>query len=276
MMLDHSLWIGIPLMLAVILVLLHQTKAALSVVVFLLVAAALEGRLTGVALVMSPTGLAIAMLIPRLDGRTAMLARAALGVWCVLLLLHAVPGFGNVRVLDNVLTGPSSVPFTLYLNLDKPLVFFALWLAYPSLLYTGHLPQWRRTGLILPPLLGLLAVASMFGAIRPEFSVPDWLWLFMLNNLLLTCTVEEALFRGVLQQTLVRRCGVIAGILIASLLFGLAHAGGGLLLVIFASLAGIGYGAAFHLSGRLWVAILFHFVFNLTHLLFYTYPLAAH
>jgi len=47
---------------------------------------------------------------------------------------------------------------------------------------------------------------------------------------------------------------------------------GGSLLVIFATLAGLIYGLAWMLSGRLWVAVLFHVGLNLCHLLFFTYP----
>ena len=60
---------------------------------------------------------------------------------------------------------------------------------------------------------------------------------------------------------------------LASALFGLAHFAGGPLLMLFAGLAGLIYGLAWLWSGRLWVATLFHFGLNLTHLLLFTYPL---
>jgi membrane protease YdiL (CAAX protease family) len=60
--------------------------------------------------------------------------------------------------------------------------------------------------------------------------------------------------------------------LIAALLFGLAHFAGGPLLIFFAALAGLIYGLAWQWSGRLWIATLVHFAFNLTHLLLFTYP----
>ena len=81
---------------------------------------------------------------------------------------------------------------------------------------------------------------------------------------------------GFLQQAITRRTRVWLGILIASLLFGVAHLAGGPLLVLFATLAGACYGLAFHLSRRLGVAILLHFLFNFAHLALFTYPLASH
>ncbi|MGL6500415.1 hypothetical protein ACSZOJ_19370 [Aeromonas dhakensis] len=52
-------------------------------------------------------------------------------------MLHLIPGFTNLKVLDQVQAGPASVPFNMYLNLDKPLVFFGLLLAWPALLGPG-------------------------------------------------------------------------------------------------------------------------------------------
>ncbi|EKO4006567.1 CPBP family intramembrane metalloprotease [Vibrio fluvialis] len=275
MIIISSLWIWIPLMLAVLPALFKQRNATLTLLAVALGGAWMVDKLTTLALAISVAGLGLGYAIPKLSGYVKNLAWTLLLLWCAALMLHALPGFGNTKVLDTVLTGPMSTPFSLYLNIDKPLVFFALWLAFPSLLGTLAPPHWRNTLFVLPPLLGLLLVAWFLGALKPEFSLPDWLWLFALNNLLLTCMVEEALFRGLIQQTLTRVGGEIFGIAAASLLFGLAHLSGGILLVVFAALAGLGYGLAFHFSGRLWVAVAFHFLFNLTHLVFFTYPVLA-
>jgi membrane protease YdiL (CAAX protease family) len=55
-------------------------------------------------------------------------------------------------------------------------------------------------------------------------------------------------------------------------LFGLAHAHGGPALVVLATFAGIGYGAAYQRSGRIEAAILAHFALNAAHFLMFTYP----
>lgn len=54
---------------------------------------------------------------------------------------------------------------------------------------------------------------------------------------------EEALFRGY-PQRLSRIVHPVVALLMASVLFGLMHYSGGLLLIIFASLSGIIYGLA--------------------------------
>ncbi|MCX8955020.1 CPBP family intramembrane metalloprotease, partial [Ruegeria sp. NA] len=93
-----------------------------------------------------------------------------------------------------------------------------------------------------------------------------------LSILFLTCLTEEAFFRGYLQSAITLRLEATGGLVAASLLFGLAHIGGGPALVVFASLLGLGCGLGYFATGRLWVPVAMHFGFNLTHLLLFTYP----
>jgi membrane protease YdiL (CAAX protease family) len=97
------------------------------------------------------------------------------------------------------------------------------------------------------------------------------------NNLLITCVTEEAFFRGFLLAGLARgmagrRYGVAVAVVVSTVLFGLAHAPGGPLLVVFATLAGLGYAAAYLRSGRIEGAILTHFALNAVHFVAFTYP----
>jgi membrane protease YdiL (CAAX protease family) len=232
--------------------------------------------LTPTALFICGTGLLLAWRTPSLPKPWRALSRGLLLLWAIALMLHVIPGVHNLKVLDQVLASPTSTPFNLYLNLDKPLIFFGLLLAWPTLLGGGGHVRWRALTLLSLPLTMLLLLAWLCGAIKPDIGLPDWWWLFILNNLLLTCVAEEALFRGVIQQEITIRRGPWYGIVSASVLFGIAHVTGGPLLMLFAALAGACYGLAFQVSGRLSVAILFHAAFNLAHLTFFTYPLASH
>ena len=190
------------------------------------------------------------------------------------LLSHFVPGFNNLKVLDNVRAGALSAPFSLYYNFDKALIPFILLAIMPTLfsckpLRRGQLSHWLLLIVALPVLL-LLATAA--GGLKPELHYPAWFWQFVLSNLFFVSLAEEALFRGYLQRRLSQLIGPISGLLISALLFGISHLAGGTLLVVFASLAGVIYGLAWMWTGSLWVATLLHFSLNLLHLLFFTYP----
>lgn len=273
MHIDHFIWIWLLLGASILAAFLKAPKVSLS-----LLAATLLGSL--VAGVLSPLGFAFVLIflagIYYLKGKPWLppaIHSTVVVIGCLALFLHFVPGFNNPQVLQNVQSGPLSADFSMYLNLDKPLAFFALLLAFPALLGENRKVSYRAVLLISIPLFTLLPIAALLGAIKPELSIPNWWWLFAFNNLLFTCVAEEALFRGFIQQKLTNKYGVYIGVAVTSLLFGLAHFAGGPLLIVFASLAGLGYGLIFHTTGRLWAAVLVHFLFNFSHLLFYTYPI---
>lgn len=270
-----SLWPWLFLALAVVVAFLQRPRAAFILVMITLAGARVHHFIQLPALVFTLAGLILACLTRVVPIRYRWIAHGVLLIWSVALLTHAVPGFDNPRVLNQVVAGPHSAPFNLYLNLDKPMVFFALLFAFPAI--TGKSQPWRPRLLAVTALVmfSLLPLAWALGALRPEVTLPDWWWLFALNNLILTCVAEEAFFRGYIQQGLASRFNHWVALIAAMLLFGLAHFAGGILLMLFAGLAGLCYGLAFLLSGRLWVAILFHFLFNMAHLVFFTYPVLA-
>ncbi len=215
-----------------------------------------------------------------------VLLNIGLLAWCSAMALHIAPGFNNLLVLDAVTSGPESAPFTLFFNLDKPLITFALVLASPAMLdmrlvdrfssVSFHasgisLQQW---GMLVVSFGSVVVLAFTSPIIRPELSFPHWWWLFAFNNLLFTCAAEEALFRGYLQSLFVRLTNNWVGIGLASIIFGAAHFPGGPSIMLFAGLAGLLYGLVYHFTRRLIAAIGMHFAVNMMHLLIFTYPVA--
>ena len=270
---DTLIWLALGL--AVLLCLARQQRSCLILLGIALLTALWLERLSPVAALVSLAGLLLAWRTPSLPQPWRGVALTLVLLWAMALTLHLVPGFDNLKVLDRVQASPASVPFTLYLNLDKPLIFFGLLLAWPALLGPGGAIRWRPLALLILPLAALLITAWQLGALKPEVGLPHWWWLFAFNNLLFTCVAEEALFRGFIQQGVASRSKPWLGLLVASLLFGAAHLAGGPLLVLLAALAGACYGLAFLLSGRLSVAIAIHFLFNFAHLALFTYPLTS-
>lgn len=209
----------------------------------------------------------------------ACLLEIALVVCSIALFCHLIPGFNNPLMVVKEKVGPLSAPYSMYYNFDKALVPFLLFACLPTLFNAGKADKqanakaWALLVLSVPALL-LLAVA--LGGLRIEPHRPQWILAFIMANLFFVSLAEEALFRGYLQQRVRQWFGAYPALIITALLFGAAHFAGGLLMVAFATLAGVIYGLAWMWSGRLWVPVAFHFALNLTHLLFFTYPIYQH
>lgn len=211
------------------------------------------------------------------------LRRAARALFLALVLglgFGVLPGFEPIPLYGpEVING--SAEYLLRLNPGKVLAGFAL-LAF-ALPLTRDLPLWRGIGAASLPALAVtapvvLAAGWFAGYVQFQPQVLPWSLLaaWAVANLLFVTAVEEGFFRGILQRSLGERIGPVAAIAISALLFGLAHLAGGYLYVLLAALAGLGYGAAYHLSGgRIEAAMLTHFGLNLTHLLLFTYPHSA-
>lgn len=227
-------------------------------------------------------GIAALVALRRFDpmhSRLHILSEALLVLISLGLLLHLLPGFNNPLQVDEVKIGAQSLPFSFSFNFDKALIPFVLLACLPTLFRAGACPPrypWVAALALIAAVPLLLGSAVLLGGLAFEPHNPPWLAAFMLANLFFVSLAEEALFRGYLQQRLREALGGMPALLLSSLLFGLAHIQGGVLLVFFASLAGLLYGLAWHWSGRLWLATALHFALNLTHLLLFTYPALHH
>lgn len=188
------------------------------------------------------------------------------------LLSHFVPGFNEVNIVSHARTGEMGGEYSLSYNFDKALIPFVLLAVMPSLFTNRPLRHPRRCYWFLlatsVPILLLMITAC--GSLKVDIYVPPWIEHFMLDNLFFICLAEEALYRGYLQRRLSLFLGTEAGLLASAAIYGLSHLAEGGVMVIIASILGIILGLAWMWSGRLWVPTLFHFVFNLLQLLFFT------
>jgi len=212
--------------------------------------------------------------------RAKVLITALVITSCIALAAHLLPGFNNLQVLDDVEKSVNSVPFSLYLNFDKPMVLFILLMLYPTILMNKTeitlfkiVKKIRLSAVVLASFIIIFSLAILFSLIIVEPQLPSWWWLFALNNILLTCVIEEVFFRGFIQNKLTKLFSPIVGFIVASLLFGIAHFSGGLGYVLIATLAGFLYGFVYLSTGKIWYAILIHFCLNMVHLYVFTYPL---
>jgi uncharacterized protein len=198
------------------------------------------------------------------------------------LMAHVVPGFSNLLIVKDAIVSPGAPPFTLYLNFDKALIgLFLLAFGTPLAATRDEWLGMLRTA--IPRLVVVIAVilAWAFAAkavhLDPKWPAffPFWAW----ANLLFAVTAEEAVFRGVIQRMLTGdtryapALQTVSGVCVAAILFGAAHFAGGSSTVVLATFAGAGYGWIYWRSGnRIEAAILAHFLLNVTHILFFTYP----
>jgi membrane protease YdiL (CAAX protease family) len=218
-------------------------------------------------------------------GRRVYMALSALGilVFGVLLAAHALPGFRNFLILDQVVLSDGAAPFTLYLNFDKTLIGLCiLGFCHRALLVRAS--QWppalRRTVPIMVINVMVVAVgACTLGYLtwQPKWTPIFWIWAPV--NLFFVCLSEEAFFRGFIQRELTSslqrmRYGSGVAIAVSSLLFGLAHFAGGTSYIVLAMVAGLGYGIVYHRAQSIEMSMLAHFTLNATHFLLFTYPQA--
>ena len=210
---------------------------------------------------------------------------AVVGVMVLALALavHAVPGFKNPVVIDAVRFSADSAPFTQYANFDKG----AVGLLLLALLVPHVSGQGDARRLAVPVLVATMATGAVVftTAISLDYVRWDPKWppqtlTFLAINLLFTCVAEEAFFRGLIQERLTRalqgspRLAAVPVVVSASL-FGLAHWGGGMHLVLLAGLAGLGYSTVYAVTRRVEAAILPHFTINAVHFVFLSYPYIA-
>jgi membrane protease YdiL (CAAX protease family) len=200
-----------------------------------------------------------------------------------LFALHRFPGFYNPVLVDGIHLSPDAPPYSLRANFDTAAAGIVLMGVFcqPIRGRAEWLVMLRRVWpLMLSTLVVVLGTGWALGYVRPDLKWTPYAPLFLLLNLLFTCVTEEAFFRGLLLERMARamsgwRGGAVLATALSSLLFGLAHAGGGAALVLLATIAGLHYGAAYLVSRRIEGAILTHFLLNAVHFLAFTYPALA-
>jgi membrane protease YdiL (CAAX protease family) len=197
---------------------------------------------------------------------------------------HQVPGLTPLPLWE---TQNGVFPF-------PPEKIILLWMVPPLVRAPLDPTGWRwgmeRPGrffalMLAVTLLILIPVALGLGHMRPGWTdapIRDLAY-GLAYHFLFVCVLEESFFRGMVQTVLMgwmRGRGWpyadALGLFSASLLFGAAHLGGGLAFALLATLAGIGYGAVYHGTGRIQYAVLLHFAVNAVHqLAFARLPVAV-
>lgn len=247
-----------------------------------IVVAAIIGVLTPLALI----GLGLFCLCAYL-GRLSQPHKAQRILFSILaavlalaLAMHRLPGFNNPVIISKLILSSGAPAFTQYANFDKGAAGLLL-LAFmcrrtKSLAELGKLLKqtWPVAAITGIAVLGL---GMLVGYVQPDFKIPQITPLFLVVNVLFAVIAEEVFFRGFLQDRLGValagfRYGKQIALLCSALLFGLVHVAGGPTFVLLATLSGLGYAYAYHVTQRIEAPIVVHFALNVVHFVGFTYP----
>ena len=208
----------------------------------------------------------------------ASLTLAILGVF---IMAHMVKGFHNLLIIHAVEYGKSSIPINMYLNFDKvSLAVFLLGLYVP--LIKGK-ERWKQTFLVVIPYSAIAIILLLFYGkavhlFAYDFKIPATSLYFLIINLFFVTIPEEAFFRGFLQQEIIKglpnKAGPFLAILSVSILFGMMHFFfiPNFYFIAGATIASLLYGTIYYFSGTIESAIATHFLVNVVHFFFFTYP----
>ena len=200
-------------------------------------------------------------------------------------LMHLVPGIHNYLAIPAIQLSFDSYPYQLFLNIDTAFVglvtvFFGTTLLSrePFLEMLKRTIKSLKSSYLALSFLIMYVMAIFLNFIHWDPKIASFLPIWILSNLFITAFTEELVFRGIIQNQLgeffkKHRLGTTAALLISSLLFGLKHwPQGGPMLVLLSFLAGTLYGSFYLKTKRLESAILMHFLLNLAHIVFFSYP----
>lgn len=196
--------------------------------------------------------------------------------------VQLVPGFQPSVFIEGVRLSPDAAPMRLTAHFAPGVAGLVLMAFYCRRARSVHeaVAAARPVAVIAVTTTAVvLGAAWAAGFVRPDWKLPDFTAAHLAKILLWTTVLEEALFRGVIQDRLARASFIAARpglqwmpIAVSSVLFGLAHAPGGWIYVGLATLAGVGYGLAYAKTGLIEAAMATHFLVNATHFVGFTYP----
>jgi len=249
----------------------------------------LAGLMTTIGVVsglISPLGLLWIATLTLLAGliiygvpRTRMAASMTAVIFGVIALpvgFGVLPGLESAIVIGPEVIKDGSESFTHIVNPGLVVITLLLLALHPLAQNLREAWSAIRTGFFV----GLATVSPVFLtgllmgglALQPGYPSEVTMVVWMLGQVL-TIAMEEGFFRGFLQRSLSSILPVWAAIGIAGVLFGLAHFAGGAAWIVAASVAGIGYGVAYNLSGgRLEASMSAHLTVNLVCIGLCSYP----
>jgi len=212
--------------------------------------------------------------------------RRSLGILAFLLAfamgIRVVPGFASSVFVENLRLTPDATAMRLTAHFDQGVAGLVLLAVYCKRLNSiAELRAIVRPTLLISAITitAVMLLAMVVGYLRFDPKLPEITFAHLAKIALWTAVLEEALFRGIIQERLMsmefarnRRTFQWLAIAISSVLFGLAHIGGGWIFVGLATAAGVGYSISYAMTRRIEAAMFTHFLLNAVHFVGFTYP----
>ena len=232
------------------------------------------------------TALAVLFGLAWAASRSTGLARFVLIVLFIALAVafstDKVPGAGKLTWPDAIPLGPPGASFTPSFNVGKVsagLLMYAL--LVPRVSSVAEVRRfWKPTlaiGIVGTSIT--VGAALALGYLHFDPKLPPATAAYLASNLLFTCVAEEALARGLLQESMHRAAERsqrpamhVVAVVVSAVIFGIGHLHGGWHFVVLATLGGLTNALVYAKARKVEASIVTHFMLNAAHFLFLTYP----
>lgn len=200
--------------------------------------------------------------------------------------LYRPAGFSYPLVFSVNQLYEGGLPLNLTVNTAKLLAgYIIVYFLISSSLASTIFIRSRLLQYVFAVAVGIIVVliASLFLGLEFHPKPLNYIAMFGLANLLVTCVTEEAFMRLLLQAQLqkffsgkVKNAFWLEAIplLIATLIFVVTHLATSLNAILVFGLAGFIYGWVYSLTKNIWACVAVHFTVNIIHFSLLTYPLA--
>ncbi|MCH9631184.1 MAG: hypothetical protein S4CHLAM37_12060 [Chlamydiia bacterium] len=197
---------------------------------------------------------------------------------------HLYPDIRNWLLADSIELSQDAPSFTYFWNFDKP--FIGLFVLGLRLKLIENREDFKRvflkTIIFTACLVAVFCAGSLlFDVVRFDFKLPLLTFAWLIGNLFFTVIPEEGFFRGFLQNEIKdaidSRLSPFIAIFLVSLAFASAHvffiSNFSYLALAFA--ASFAYGLIYELTKSIESAIFAHYMLNVVHFIFFTYPILS-
>jgi hypothetical protein len=191
-----------------------------------------------------------------------------------------VVGFKSWKLISEEIISEGAEPYNLVLHFDAIIASMGILLfAFAPI---RRLSQYKLVALKILPvvvviIISLALFALGFNVVKVSPKVPDFWLIWLFSNLIITCVVEETIFRLFLQNTLSYilmsyRFRAFVSILVSSLFYAIYYTPIPMFSYITLLLLSSCYGYVYHVTKRIEASIILHFIVNSIHFFFFTYP----